>query len=74
MLYCSDSPRPLSFSPDIQSLPGSVEKAVQYLEKRLDSLTNPYAVAIASYALANEGKLNRQVLFKFASPGAATQQ
>ncbi|XP_034434990.1 complement C3-like [Hippoglossus hippoglossus] len=52
----------------VSSLPGSVGKAVQYLERRLDSLTNPYAVAMTSYALANEGKLNREVLFKFASP------
>ncbi|XP_047199325.1 complement C3-like [Hippoglossus stenolepis] len=52
----------------VSSLPGSVDKAVQYLERRLDSLTNPYAVAMTSYALANEGKLNQEVLFKFASP------
>ncbi|XP_053273309.1 complement C3 [Pleuronectes platessa] len=52
----------------VSSLPGSVDKAVQFLERRLASLTNPYAVAMTSYALANEGKLNREVLFKFASP------
>ncbi|XP_060949245.1 complement C3-like isoform X2 [Limanda limanda] len=53
---------------NVSSLPGSVDKAVQYLERRLASLTNPYAVAMTSYALANQGKLNREVLFKFASP------
>ncbi|XP_062243569.1 complement C3-like [Platichthys flesus] len=52
----------------VSNLPGSVDKAVQYLERRLASLTNPYAVAMTSYALANEEKLNREVLFKFASP------
>nr|XP_046263023.1 complement C3-like [Scatophagus argus] len=52
----------------VNSLPGSIDKAVAYLEKRLPSLTNPYAVAMTSYALANEKKLNREVLYRFASP------
>uniref|UniRef100_A0A8C7XQI0 Uncharacterized protein n=1 Tax=Oryzias sinensis TaxID=183150 RepID=A0A8C7XQI0_9TELE len=47
----------------------SIDKAVAYLEKRLPSLTNPYAVAMTSNALANEGKLNREILYKFVSPG-----
>uniref|UniRef100_A0A672IG44 Complement C3-like n=1 Tax=Salarias fasciatus TaxID=181472 RepID=A0A672IG44_SALFA len=51
------------------SLPNSIDKAVAYLENRLESLTNPYAVAMTSYALANEGKLNREILYKFVSPG-----
>ncbi|CAK6976226.1 complement C3-like, partial [Scomber scombrus] len=51
-----------------QSIPGSIAKAVAYLENRLPSLINPYAVAITSYALANENKLNQEILFKFASP------
>ncbi|MGK9952987.1 hypothetical protein O6228_25070, partial [Salmonella enterica subsp. enterica] len=55
-------------SGNINSLPGSIDKAVAYLEKRLPSLTNPYAVAMTSYALANEGRLNRQILYKFVSP------
>ncbi|XP_053713324.1 complement C3-like isoform X2 [Synchiropus splendidus] len=50
-----------------QSLPGAIEKAVTYLEGRLPSLTNPYAVAMTSYALANEGKLQKDVLFRFAA-------
>uniref|UniRef100_A0A672IJN8 Complement C3-like n=1 Tax=Salarias fasciatus TaxID=181472 RepID=A0A672IJN8_SALFA len=50
------------------SLPNSIDKAVAYLENRLESLTNPYAVAMTSYALANEGKLNREILYKFVSP------
>ncbi|XP_072240560.1 complement C3-like [Leuresthes tenuis] len=55
-------------SAKVNSLPGSIDKAVAYLEKRLQSLTNPYAVAMTSYALANEQKLNREVLYKFVSP------
>uniref|UniRef100_A0A3P9MTA9 Complement C3 n=1 Tax=Poecilia reticulata TaxID=8081 RepID=A0A3P9MTA9_POERE len=52
----------------VNSLPSSIEKAVTYLERRLPNLANPYAVAITSYALANENKLNREILYKFASP------
>uniref|UniRef100_A0A8C7FI43 Complement C3 n=1 Tax=Oncorhynchus kisutch TaxID=8019 RepID=A0A8C7FI43_ONCKI len=52
----------------VNSLPGSMAKAVAYLEKRLPHLTNPYAVAMTSYALANAGKPNKETLLKFASP------
>nr|AFC89899.1 complement component C3 [Miichthys miiuy] len=52
----------------VNSLPNSIDKAVAYLERRLPSLTNPYAVAMTSYALANENKLNREILYRFASP------
>ncbi|KAE8300820.1 Complement C3 Complement C3 beta chain Complement C3 alpha chain [Larimichthys crocea] len=52
----------------VNSLPNSIDKAVAYLERRLPSLTNPYAVAVTSYALANENKLNREILYRFASP------
>ncbi|XP_045902752.1 complement C3-like isoform X2 [Micropterus dolomieu] len=52
----------------VNSLPGSVDKAVAYLERRLPSLTNPYAVAMTSYALANENKLNQAILCNFTSP------
>ncbi|XP_073327906.1 complement C3-like [Pagrus major] len=52
----------------VSSLPGSIDKAVAYLETRLSSLTNPYAVAMTSYALANENKLNRETLYNFVSP------
>nr|XP_043871929.1 complement C3-like isoform X2 [Solea senegalensis] len=52
----------------VSSLPGSIDKAVAYLEKRLPRLTNPYAVTMSSYALANQDKLNREILYKFASP------
>ncbi|KAK5866269.1 hypothetical protein PBY51_020475 [Eleginops maclovinus] len=52
----------------VSSLPGSIDKAVAYLQQRLPSLTNPYAVAMTSYAMANENKMNREILYKFASP------
>ncbi|KAG7486477.1 complement C3-like [Solea senegalensis] len=52
----------------VSSLPGSTDKAVAYLERRLSSLTNPYAVAMSSYALANQDKLNREIFYNFASP------
>uniref|UniRef100_A0A8C5HPG8 Complement C3-like n=1 Tax=Gouania willdenowi TaxID=441366 RepID=A0A8C5HPG8_GOUWI len=55
-------------SQSISSLPERIDKSVAYLEKRLPTLTNPYAVALASYALANNNKLNREVLFRFISP------
>ncbi|KAM6939509.1 complement C3-like [Xenentodon cancila] len=51
----------------VNSLQSSIDKAVTYLENRLPSLTNPYAVAMTSYALANENKLNREILYKFVS-------
>ncbi|XP_051240232.1 complement C3-like [Dicentrarchus labrax] len=52
----------------ITSLQGSIDRAVAYLETHLPRLTNPYAVAMTSYALANENKLNREILNNFVSP------
>nr|XP_057939783.1 complement C3-like [Doryrhamphus excisus] len=52
----------------VNSLEDSEAKALAYLEKRLPSLVNPYAVAMASYALANKNKLNKEILFRFAAP------
>ncbi|XP_030585760.1 complement C3-like isoform X2 [Archocentrus centrarchus] len=52
----------------VNNLQVSIDKAVAYLERRLPSLVNPYAVAIASYALANENKMNREIFFMFSSP------
>ncbi|XP_076003914.1 complement C3-like [Genypterus blacodes] len=52
----------------VNSLPGSIDKAVTYLETRLPTLTNPYAVAMTSYALANADKLNRNLLYRFVHP------
>ncbi|CAL8330682.1 unnamed protein product [Lota lota] len=54
----------------VTSIPGSVNKSVDYLEKHLPSLTNPYAVAMVSYALANENKLNKEILYRFVSQGS----
>ncbi|XP_028827811.1 complement C3-like [Denticeps clupeoides] len=56
----------------VASLPGSMTKATQYLEGRLKSLTNPYAVAMVSYALANAGKLNKEILFQYSKAGEGT--
>uniref|UniRef100_A0A8C4ZH26 Anaphylatoxin-like domain-containing protein n=1 Tax=Gadus morhua TaxID=8049 RepID=A0A8C4ZH26_GADMO len=51
----------------VRSMTGSINTAVGYLEGRLPSLTNPYAVAMVSYALANENKLNKEILYRFVS-------
>ncbi|KAK6300273.1 hypothetical protein J4Q44_G00283710 [Coregonus suidteri] len=51
----------------INNLPDSMKRAKQYLESRNQYLTNPYSVAMTSYALANEGKLNKDILFKHSS-------
>uniref|UniRef100_A0A3B3VPK9 Complement C3-like n=1 Tax=Poecilia latipinna TaxID=48699 RepID=A0A3B3VPK9_9TELE len=53
----------------VPSMTQSIVRAAAYLEQRLPALTNPYAVAITSFALATEDKLNKETLFKFASPG-----
>ncbi|XP_028257105.1 complement C3a.1 isoform X2 [Parambassis ranga] len=55
----------------VNSLPGSIDKAVGYLERQLPTVTNPYAIAMSSYALSNENKLNRELLYKFVSPDLA---
>ncbi|KAF1394912.1 hypothetical protein PFLUV_G00006050 [Perca fluviatilis] len=61
-------------SASVHGLLGSIAKAVKYLQKILPNLTNPYAVAMTSYALANENKLNKRLLYKFVAPGIVTQQ
>uniref|UniRef100_A0A8C9U6F4 Complement C3 n=1 Tax=Scleropages formosus TaxID=113540 RepID=A0A8C9U6F4_SCLFO len=50
------------------SLPDGIKKAQEFLSRRINSLTNSYAVAMTSYALANEGQNQLDILFKFASP------
>ncbi|XP_028998567.1 complement C3-like isoform X2 [Betta splendens] len=52
----------------VDNLPESIQRAVSYLEKRLPSLIHPYAIAMASCALAKEDKLNQEILYTFASP------
>uniref|UniRef100_A0A671NUY1 Complement C3-like n=1 Tax=Sinocyclocheilus anshuiensis TaxID=1608454 RepID=A0A671NUY1_9TELE len=49
------------------SLHESIRKAVSFLEGRLPQLTNPYAVAMTSYAMANANKLNKDILMKRSS-------
>ncbi|KAM7138920.1 complement C3-like isoform 1-T1 [Macrochelys suwanniensis] len=44
----------------VNSLIGSISKAADYLAQRYQSLTRPYTVALASYALAMVGKLNTE--------------
>ncbi|KAM4751410.1 complement C3-like isoform 2-T2 [Anableps anableps] len=54
--------------PTVHGIEHSMYQAVTYLETRLPTLTNPYAVAVVSFALATENKLNKDILFKFAAP------
>ncbi|XP_060755183.1 complement C3-like [Neoarius graeffei] len=58
----------------VGSLPKASKKATEYLERRLPSLTNPYAVAITSYALANADKFNKDRLLQFSSGDGAFWQ
>uniref|UniRef100_H3DL28 Complement component c3a, duplicate 5 n=1 Tax=Tetraodon nigroviridis TaxID=99883 RepID=H3DL28_TETNG len=51
----------------VSNLPDSISRAVNFLETRLPHLTYSYAVAMTSYALANEKKLNRTKLFQYKS-------
>uniref|UniRef100_A0A671YQE7 Complement C3-like n=1 Tax=Sparus aurata TaxID=8175 RepID=A0A671YQE7_SPAAU len=55
----------------VTGLQRSIDKAVAYLETRLPRLTYSYAVAMTSYALANANKLDRTILYKFASPDSS---
>ncbi|TSK18105.1 Complement C3 [Bagarius yarrelli] len=48
----------------VRSLTESSNKAIKYLENRLPTMTNPYAIAMTSYALANAGKFNKQRLLQ----------
>ncbi|KAM9455089.1 complement C3-like isoform 2-T2 [Clarias gariepinus] len=58
----------------VSSLPEASRKATEYLERRLPSLTNPYAIAMTSYALANAGKLDKARLLKASSGDGAYWQ
>ncbi|XP_059411030.1 complement C3-like [Carassius carassius] len=51
----------------ISSLERSINKAVVYLRSQFHGLTNPYAVAMTSYALANGNALDKQILLRKAS-------
>ncbi|XP_059107928.1 complement C3 [Peromyscus eremicus] len=49
----------------INSLPGSINKAGEYIEASYLNLQRPYTVAIAAYALALMGKLEEPYVTKF---------
>uniref|UniRef100_A0A8C4YUJ0 Complement C3 n=1 Tax=Gopherus evgoodei TaxID=1825980 RepID=A0A8C4YUJ0_9SAUR len=53
----------------VNSLEGSISKAADYLAQRYQSLSRPYTMALASYALAMVGKLNTEKALMKASTG-----
>ncbi|XP_052459483.1 complement C3 [Carassius gibelio] len=55
----------------VASLHESIRKAVVFLEGRLPQLSNPYAVAMTSYAMSNADKLNKDILIRHSSQGEA---
>ncbi|XP_036419632.1 complement C3-like [Colossoma macropomum] len=58
----------------VPSLPESMKKAIDYLEHRIPTLTNPYAVAMTSYAMASAGKFDKDFLMKHSSGDGAFWQ
>uniref|UniRef100_A0A8D0CFP0 Complement C3 n=1 Tax=Scleropages formosus TaxID=113540 RepID=A0A8D0CFP0_SCLFO len=67
VLIALQEAQPICGSP-VGSLPDGIKKAREFLSRRINSLTNSYAVAITSYALANEGQHKLDILLRFASP------
>ncbi|KAL7845320.1 hypothetical protein AOLI_G00235120 [Acnodon oligacanthus] len=55
----------------VPSLAQSMQKATEYLQRRIPTLTNPYAVAMMSYAMANAGKFDKALLMKYSSGDGA---
>ncbi|XDV16105.1 hypothetical protein PO909_015948, partial [Leuciscus waleckii] len=53
----------------VGSLDESIRRAVAILEGRLPQMTNPYAVAMTSYAIANAEKLNKDILMRHSTQG-----
>ncbi|XP_053471313.1 complement C3 [Ictalurus furcatus] len=53
---------------DVPNLSTSISKATNYTAQNIGSASDPYAVALASCALANADQLDSDLLFKFASP------
>ncbi|KAJ8362943.1 hypothetical protein SKAU_G00117740 [Synaphobranchus kaupii] len=51
----------------VNSLQDSMKNAIEFLSGRIQSLTNPYAVALTAYALSNEGKHQLDILNRFSS-------
>uniref|UniRef100_A0A8B9JQ87 Complement component c3a, duplicate 1 n=1 Tax=Astyanax mexicanus TaxID=7994 RepID=A0A8B9JQ87_ASTMX len=56
------------------SLPESMNKAIDYLSSKIPTMTNPYAIAMTSYAMANADKFNKDLLMKFSSGGRYIQK
>lgn len=56
--------------PDVGPLKKRMDLAVKYLKDTIDNLSNPYAVAMASYALTNANITEKNsILFKFLHEG-----
>ncbi|XP_056311766.1 complement C3-like [Danio aesculapii] len=53
----------------VGSLHESMRKAVVFLKDQFPKLTNPYAVALTSYALANAESLDKAILMKHSTKG-----
>uniref|UniRef100_A0AAR2JA15 Anaphylatoxin-like domain-containing protein n=1 Tax=Pygocentrus nattereri TaxID=42514 RepID=A0AAR2JA15_PYGNA len=58
----------------VPSLPESTKKAIDYLERRLPTLTNPYAVAMTSYAMANVKMKGSRIYYFFSCTDGAYWQ
>lgn len=70
MIPCFIAITSLSFYLDVfQDLARHMSSAANYIANNIASASDPYAVAVASCALANAGQLDSDLLFKFASPG-----
>ncbi|KAI5089751.1 complement C3-H1-like precursor, partial [Silurus meridionalis] len=52
---------------DVPNYQEHLHSAANYIAKNIDSTTDTYAVAMASYALARDGQLDTDRLFRFAS-------
>uniref|UniRef100_A0AAY5KG22 Anaphylatoxin-like domain-containing protein n=1 Tax=Esox lucius TaxID=8010 RepID=A0AAY5KG22_ESOLU len=67
VLIAMQEANPVLTSAFLQGLLASMNKAKEFLKYRNPSLTNPYSVALTSLALANEGELNKDILFRHSS-------
>ncbi|KAL4604952.1 complement C3 [Arapaima gigas] len=68
VLIALQEARPICGEDRVASLPDSIKKAREFLLRRIHSIVNSYAVAITSYALANEDQHQLDILLRFASP------
>ncbi|XP_056311798.1 complement C3-like isoform X2 [Danio aesculapii] len=55
----------------VDSVHESIRKAVAFLEGQITRLSDPYAVALTSYAMAGADKLNKEILMKHSTLGEA---